>query len=121
MSILRNLRLVASLVLAWFALFVGISVASAALRPATFEMVCMGAGGTKLVVAVGDDGTRTQVSAGMDCPLCMPLAGPPPRERIPAFDRPADGRAHALRPARAAHLAWVAGSPLPPRGPPAAF
>lgn len=120
MQTLRNARFIASLVLAWFALFVAVSVASAALRPASFEMVCTGGGGMKLIIA-GDDGKVVKLSAGMDCPLCMPLAGPPPRERIPAFDLPADRCAHALHPVQAAHLAWVAGSPLPPRGPPASF
>ncbi|KAF1045537.1 DUF2946 domain-containing protein [Xylophilus sp.] len=117
MQTLRHARFLASLVLAWFALFVAVSVASAALRLASFEMVCAGASGMKLIVA-GDDGSVVKLSAGMDCPLCMTLAGPPPRQHIPPFV-PHCACAHALRPAVAARLAWMAGASLPPRGPPA--
>jgi hypothetical protein len=31
----------------------------------------------------------------------------------------ANDLAHALRPMPSAHIAWLTGSPLPPRGPPA--
>lgn len=101
--------------LAWYALFVGVSIASPLIEPTTVQMVCsMG----KKVVVVDSEGAATQDAPGLDCPLCAPFAPTSPAW-APSFARP-DALAHALGPAVAAHLAWVTRSPLPARGPPAA-
>lgn len=108
-------RLVARLVLAWYALFVGVSIASPLIEPATLQMVC--SMGMKMVL-VDSEGAATDEAPGLDCPLCAPYAPTAPAWTV-SF-APVDALAHALRPAAAAHLAWRTRSPLPARGPPAA-
>lgn len=115
MQALRNARLLTRFVLVWFALFIGVSVASPLVQPKAGQMVCSAMGGLKMV---GEDGNaEPQASAGMECPLCAQMTAPPPPEG-PAIEAP-DALAYALRPIPAAHIAWLTGSPLPPRGPPA--
>jgi hypothetical protein len=117
MQTLRNAHLLTRLVLVWFALFIGASVASPLVKPQSVEVVCSAMGSMKLVV--GDDGAgdAVKLSGGMDCPLCAPVFGPVPVVSL-VLDVPS-ALAHALRPMAAAHIAWLTGSPLPPRGPPA--
>jgi hypothetical protein len=112
---LRRSCIVARWVLAWYALFVGVSIASPLIEPTTLQMVC--SMGMKMVV-VDSEGTAADEAHGLDCPLCAPFA-PTSRTWALSFARP-DALAHALRPAVAAHLAWVTRSPLPARGPPLA-
>lgn len=115
MRCLSHSRIVARLVLAWYALFVGVSIASPLIEPATLQMVC--SMGMKMVLVDGE-GATTDEAPGLDCPLCAPYA---PNTATSAVSfAPADALAHALRPAVAAHLAWLTRSPLPARGPPAA-
>ena len=112
---LRNAHLITRLVLVWFALFIGVSVASPLVKPQASQMVCSAVGGMKMVT---DDGKAdSQPSGNMDCPLCAHMVAPPPPEAC-AWDR-VSALAHALRPIPAAHIAWLTGTPLPPRGPPA--
>jgi hypothetical protein len=78
-------------------------------------MVCSAMGGMKLVV---DDSTDTPIaSGGMECPLSAPIGAPASPVAL-SLDV-ASQLAHALRPIPSAHIAWLTGSPLPPRGPPA--
>lgn len=112
----RNAHLLTRFVLVWFALFIGASVASPLVKPQAAEMVCSAMGGMKMVV--GDDaGDGPAASGGLDCPLCTHVSAPPPPV-VTGFER-VSGLAQALRPIPAAHIAWLTGSPLPPRGPPA--
>lgn len=113
---LRNAHVLARLVLVWFALFIGVSVASPWVKPQATQMVCSAMGGMKMVM-VDDSGSSPLSSGGMDCPLCAHASAPPP-SAVLGFE-PASALAHALRPIPAAHIAWLTGSPLPPRGPPA--
>ena len=113
---LREARFITRLVLVWFALFIGASVASPLVKPQATQIVCSAMGGMKMVM--GDDAGDGQTSSGgMDCPLCAHVSAPPP-VAVPGFE-PVSALAHALRPIPAAHIAWLTGSPLPPRGPPA--
>ncbi len=113
---LRNAHLLTRLVLVWFALFIGAAVASPLVKPQTAQMVCSAMGGMKMVV--GDDAGDSQTaSGGMDCPLCAQISGPVPTTAQAVLAPSA--LAHALRPMPSAHIAWLTGSPLPPRGPPA--
>jgi len=113
---LRNAHLLTRLVLVWFALFIGASVASPWVKPQASQMVCSAMGGMKMVM--GDDaGDNKLSSGGMDCPLCAHVSASPPPV-VMGFV-PVSALAHALRPIAAAHIAWLTGSPLPPRGPPA--
>jgi len=117
MQTLRNAHLLARFVLVWFVLFVGVSVASPWVKPQASQMVCSAMGGMKMVNAdaTGDD--TVKLSSSMDCPLCAQFS-PPPSPVVLSFTTPS-ALAHALRPMQSAHIAWLTGSPLPPRGPPA--
>ena len=121
MQTLRNAQLLARLVLVWFVLFVGVSVASPLVNPHAGQMVCSAMGGMKMVSAdqAANDGAGDSVklSSSMDCPLCAPVAVPP-TPVVLSFETTSD-LAHALRPIPSAHIAWLTGAPLPPRGPPA--
>jgi hypothetical protein len=113
---LRNAHLITRLVLVWFAVFLGVSVASPLVKPQATQMVCTAMGGMKMVM--GDDaGDSKTSSGGMDCPLCAHVCAPPPLAVV-GFE-PVSPLVHALRPIPSAHIAWLTGSPLPPRGPPA--
>jgi hypothetical protein len=118
MQSLRNAHQLARLVLVWFALFIGVSVASPWVSPQSVQMVCSAMGGMKMVI--GDDGAdpAAQPSGNMDCPLCAHVTAPPPPHIVWALEMPSP-LAHALRAVLSAHIAWLTGSPLPPRGPPA--
>ena len=86
--------------------------------PGAFQVVCSASEGMKVVI-LHDDGSEQSVASGMDCPLCAPVVPAPPAFGG-ALASPSP-LAHALRPAIAAHLAWLTRAPLPARGPPAAL
>jgi hypothetical protein len=116
MQTLRNAHFLTRLVLVWFALFIGVSVASPLVKPQASQMVCSAMGGMKMVM--GDDvGDKQGSSGGMDCPLCAHVTAPPPPVS-PGF-KTLRALAYILRAIPSAHIAWLTGSPLPPRGPPA--
>lgn len=114
---LRGAHHLTRLVLVWMALFVAVSVASPLLYPQAAQMVCSATGGVKMVSPVDGQADDTQAKFSMDCPLCAHLIAPP--APLALGFAPLSGLTHALRPIPAAHIAWVSGSPLPPRGPPA--
>lgn len=116
MQQLRNARRIASLVLVWFALFLGSAVASAFVQPDGLQLVCTGSGGMKLVPAAGDGEGLPASAAGMDCPLCAGVAAPPAASAA-SFERPAEP-APAPRPEAAACFCTATAPPLPSRGPP---
>ena len=121
MQTLRNAHFLARFVLVWFVLFVGVSVASPLVNPQGIQMVCSAMGGMKMVsadqAAKDGAGDSAKLSSSMDCPLCAPVAVPP-TPVVLSFDT-TSVLAHALRPIPSAHIAWLTGAPLPPRGPPA--
>lgn len=113
---LRNARWLTRLVLVWFALFIGVAVASPMVKPVAGQMVCSSIGGMKMVLD-GEDGHPAKPLASMDCPLCAPMitmVSP----QVRGFEHQA-ALAHALQTLPAAHIAGLTGAPLPPRGPPA--
>jgi len=110
MQRLRQARTFARLVLAWFALALGVAIASPVLQGHPLQPVCTG--GTIEWHAVDADGEEAST---LDCPLCVPLAPPAPDVR----PRTA-GIAHAepVPPSLPAPVAQALGSRLA-RGPPA--
>ncbi len=115
MQTLRNAQLLTRLVLVWFALFIGVAVASPIVKPVTGEMVCSAMGGMKMVTPDADDDTRLPQAQSMDCPLCMPVAAPAPAVlRLPH----PGGLAYALHPLESARLTSLIGPPWQARGPP---
>ena len=112
---------IARLVLVWFALFIGVAIASPILNPTETQMVCTSAGGMKMVVPGADGNTSDNPTkpTNMDCPLCVPVALPLASSK---YESPTPSQlAHALHPIAAAHIASRSAPPLPSRGPPDQF
>jgi hypothetical protein len=117
MQSLRSRYWLARLILAWFAVTLGVAVASPVVHPQAFELVCTASGDIKMV-ALDEDAAMGPGHHQLDCPLCLTAGAPPatlPHLR-PVHDSPL---ARALRPAVAAHIASLTRAPLPARGPPA--
>ena len=113
-----NHRFLARLVLVWFALFIGVAIASPILNPTETQMVCSSAGGMKMVPSgeEGTEGAEAKLTANMDCPLCAPVHVPLLACNT-SFDH-ASPLAHSLHPIAAALIAAHTAPPLPSRGPP---
>jgi hypothetical protein len=114
---LRHAAFLARLVLAWFALSLGVAIASPVVNPQSLELVCSGNGAIKLLVK-GEDGKATPgVQHTLDCPLCASLVAPPPvaANALPVVQP----LGHAVRSIPAARIAALTAAPLPARGPPA--
>ncbi|MCA0212048.1 MAG: DUF2946 domain-containing protein [Proteobacteria bacterium] len=116
MHALRSAHTLARLVLVWFALSLGVAVASPLVNPQAMELICSGSGAIKVMVKT-DDGVKEQSRHMLDCPLCAATGSPPQAARTTA--EPVQPLSHVLRPIAAAHIAWLTAAPLPARGPPA--
>ncbi len=118
MQRLRHAAVLARWVLVWFALSLGVAVASPLVKPQAVDLVCS-AGGTVKLVVKGDlpDGGAAP-SHTLDCPLCLPFAAPPPPTAQAALPTPPP-LGHAVQPIPAARIAALTAAPLPARGPPA--
>jgi hypothetical protein len=115
MQTLRNARLIARLVLAWFALSLGVAIASPLVAPKATQLVCSGAS-VKLIVE-NADGTMAEIGhSALDCPLCAVMNAPPPVAN--AVVQPPHALSHALLPIQAAHIAARIGAPWQARAPP---
>jgi hypothetical protein len=116
MQALRGSSMLARLVLAWFALVLGVAAASPVVHLKSMEVVCAPGVGVKVVYADMDGEPAHSGQHTLDCSLCLPASGPVPRgSLVPEIPRPL---AHAVEPGVAAHIAGILGAPLPPRGPP---
>ncbi len=104
-------------VLAWFMASLGVAIAAPIVHPQPIQIICSSTG-TLMLMMQSDDGTAEKMGrAGMDCPLCSPVGGPPvvaTGSVIPPLPL-----AHALQPIAAARIAAATAAPLPARGPPA--
>ena len=116
MNGLRTSSILIRLVLAWFVLTVGASVASPIVSPKAMEVVCY-ADGSMTVLVVDDSGNAVQAGHHtLDCPMCLTTTLPALSHNVQAqLPQPL---AHALRSIPSARIAAIAGAPLPPRGPP---
>ena len=108
-------RSIARLVLVWFALFIGVAIASPILNPAETQMVCTSAGGMKMVMS-GEHEEASKVATNMDCPLCATVAIP--FQSCEVSLKQSSPLAHALHPVAAALIASRSAPPFPSRGPP---
>lgn len=115
MQTLRRAHFLARFVLVWFALSIGVAIASPIVKPQAMELICSGSGAMKLLVKT-DDGAKELSGNTLDCPLCATLSAPPPVVRLSVAALPP--LAHALQPVAAAHIASRTAAPLPARGPP---
>jgi hypothetical protein len=112
---LRNTPWLAKMALLWFALTLGVAVASPVLHPQTQITLCS-AGGTMLNVLLNDDGSLDSSSATLDCPLCvLGHAGAPAQARA---HEPIQPLGRVLQSIPAAHIAAASAAPPPSRGPP---
>jgi hypothetical protein len=115
MQALRNAAFLARLVLAWFALSLGVAIASPVVKPQAIELICSGAGVVKVVSQGDDNGTPAGLHT-LDCPLCAATGAPPaPAQGLVAMARPLG---HVLQSIPAARIAALTAAPLPARGPP---
>ena len=111
---LRHARFLARLVLAWFALSMGVAAAHALVQPQSAQWLCSG-GSMKLVLSDADG--EGAAAASLDCPLCGTASAPPPAAVGLLLHTP------AALPGVAAHAAAPRvrkAAPPPGRGPPAA-
>lgn len=115
MQTLRNAHFIARFVLVWFALSIGVAIASPIIKPQAMELICSGSGVMKVLLKT-DDGTKEVASHTLDCPLCASLSAPPPVARLSA--EPVQALAYVMQSIPAAHIAALTAAPPPARGPP---
>jgi len=112
-----RLRTIASIVLAWYVLLLGASVASATAGVGSaFTMVCSADGDIRWVPTGQDEG-QPRMHAGGDCPLCATGVAPPPVVRTPGAG-PATPRSRVASALLSAPSVLSSAPPLPSRGPP---
>ena len=116
MQVFRQLRHLTRFVLVWFALSLGVAMASSLVAPKATELVCTSGGMLKIVSLDGNDSIGPS-HGQMDCALCAPMALPPAPCTVQLVQ--VSPIAHALQPVAAAHIASATAPPLPSRGPPA--
>ncbi len=105
----------ARFVLLWFALSLGVAIASPLIKPQAMELICTSAGAAKLLVKT-DEGVKEVSGHTLDCPLCATLSAPPPVAHQSAES--AQPLGYVLQSIPAAHVAARTAAPLPARGPP---
>jgi hypothetical protein len=114
MQALRNASFLARLVLAWFALAIGVATASPVVKPQSMELLC--SGGVMKLLVTSDDGSPPATGHTLDCPLCVSLDAPPASAAALFQAQPPAGG--ILLPHVDAPLAVFTAAPPPARGPP---
>jgi hypothetical protein len=120
MQQLRHAIQLTRFVLVWFALSLGVAIASPVVKPQVMDLVCTSTGSMKLVVQGQNNGDGDGVAASshtLECPLCVSISAPSPALNT-SLTQPSP-LSHALQPLAAAHIAAITAPPLPSRGPPA--
>jgi hypothetical protein len=113
MQALRNAAFLARLVLAWFALSIGVAIASPVVKPQGVELICSAGGAVKIMVK-GDADLPSGLHT-LDCPLCAPSGAPPVASVGVTHAQPLRHFVETIPAARIAALT----QPVPPaRGPP---
>ena len=116
MQTLRNAHLIARFVLVWFALSVGVAIASPIVKPQSMEVICSGSGVMKLLIK-SDEGSKVVSLHTLDCSLCATGYAPPPIMQWSV--EPVQPLAHVLQSLPAALIASLTAVAPPARGPPA--
>ena len=94
MEDLRRAHRLTCLILAWFALAMGVAIASPLIRPQSLELICTGTGSMALVTS--DAGTPNLSGHMQDCRMCVIGGAPPPAVVFAAHQQPDDQPAPAL-------------------------
>lgn len=115
MDRLRHARCLARLVLVWFALSLGVAIASPLVAPKATLLVCSGAS-VKVVVQEADGSLAALGHHTLDCPLCATTHAPPPLAS--GVVAPPHVLSHVLAPVEAARVAARIGAPWQARAPP---
>jgi hypothetical protein len=116
MQSLRNAHLIARFVLLWFALSIGVAIASPLVKPQGVQLVCSAAGASKVIVGDADAQGSADLQV-LHCPLCAGIGAPPPLDIVAFTSAPPLGYALPVPDRRG--VAPVAAAPPPARGPPA--
>jgi len=118
MSLFQTLRKtpwLARMAMLWFAMTLGVAVASPMVNPQEELVICSTAGMVKVVLNA--DGTiSTSPSAEAHCPLCV-VGGAPP-SFVSVIAPPAQPLGRVLQSIPAARHAAATAAPPPSRGPP---
>lgn len=112
---LRNTPWLARLALLWFAMTLGVAVASPMVNPQEELVICTSAGMVKLKFNA-DGSVSSTISAQAQCPLCVVGGAPPSFTHLVLEPVPALGL--VLQSIPAAHIAAATAAPPPSRGPP---
>jgi len=109
-------RRTARLVLAWFVAFLVVAGIAPLVQAQPLDSICTATSVAKASGQTGGGESDMHAGHTLKCSLCTGATAPPSASAtLPPL--PADLR-HATRPLVAAHLASLAGAPLPARGPP---
>jgi hypothetical protein len=115
MQSLRHAHRIARFMLVWFALSIGVAIASPWVSPQGLQLVCSAAGSVKAITG-SDDGITKPRRLTLDCPLCAGVGAPPPV--VVAYFSSAAPRFFALPAQHSFILPLASAAPLPARGPP---
>jgi len=118
MEPLRRTRHLARLLLACFALALGVAMLSPLVHAQGMEPVCSASGEARWVAAGGNAAVQDgRQDHGLDCVLCLPAMLPPAAAQAltPAQALPQ----HVAGAQRQAHVPPLSRAPFPPRAPPA--
>ena len=119
MQSLRQAHRIARFVLVWFALSMGVAIASPIVHPQGMQLVCSASGSLKAIAGNEDGTAASPQTRTLDCPLCAALGAPPPPDLV--FFTAAPPLAHTPPLGDAGlPLAQASAAPPPARGPPAA-
>ena len=113
---LRQVHLIARVVLVWFALSVGVAIASPLVKPQAMELICSASGVLKLLIK-SDQGSEVVSLHTLDCSLCATGYAPPPVVQLHVD--PVQPLAYVLQSIPTAPVASLSAAPPPGRGPPA--
>jgi hypothetical protein len=113
MYALRLSRRTASLVLAWFVVFIAVAGFAPWVQAHPMQDLCTSSGIQK---APQDADADLPSAHQLECALCTGVSAPP--AALPALPPSQQALGHALRPLVSAAIAALTGAPLPARGPP---
>jgi len=116
---LRNTPWLAKLALLWFALTLGVAVASPMVNPQEELIICTSAGMVK-VKLLADGSISTEASSELSCPLCV-VGGAAPPTLVSLQPAPAPALTYVQPGITSFQVTASTAAPPPSRGPPASL